>query len=61
MGLAVRAKCECGYDQEFQIGGGMSSFQELCLFPVSVGDARALSRPTSCRSHWPAPNTKINA
>jgi hypothetical protein len=27
MGSAVRAKCECGYDEEFLIGGGMESFE----------------------------------
>jgi len=30
MGSAVRAKCGCGYDQEFLIGGGMETFESDC-------------------------------
>ena len=54
MGSAIRAKCECGYDQEFPIGGGMSNFQELCLFPClcrgckSIVPANLLQKPLAC-------------
>ncbi len=33
VGLSVKARCECGYEKEFLIGGGMFSSNELCLFP----------------------------
>lgn len=54
MGSAIRAKCECGYDQEFLIGGGMSNFEELCLFPClcreckAIVSANLLQNPLAC-------------
>jgi len=54
MGSAVQANCECGYEQEFAIGGGMGNFHELCLFPCLCRDCKCivsvnlLSKPGSC-------------
>lgn len=33
MGSMVKARCDCGYDEKFPIGGGMENFELLCLFP----------------------------
>ena len=54
MGSAVLAKCECGYEQEFAIGGGMTTFHELCCFPClcreckRIVQANLLDTPASC-------------
>lgn len=54
MGSAVRAKCECGYDNEFLIGGGMKTFETNCHFPClcrvckSVVSANLLQTPLTC-------------
>jgi hypothetical protein len=54
MGSEVRAKCECGYDERFLIGGGMSNFDELCLFPClcrvckRIVPANLLQKPLAC-------------
>lgn len=60
MGSFVRATCECGYEHEFAIGGGMRDFLEVCLFPCLCRDCKRivqvnlLDTPLSCsncRSH----------
>jgi hypothetical protein len=33
MGSSVEARCECGYQATFLIGGGMTNFEECCSFP----------------------------
>lgn len=33
MGSSVNCACECGFSGYAKIGGGISSFKELCLFP----------------------------
>jgi Zn finger protein HypA/HybF involved in hydrogenase expression len=54
MGSSVRAKCECGYDEEFLIGGGMETFETHCLFPCHCRDckgivsANLLQKPLNC-------------
>ena len=54
MGSAVQAKCECGYEEEFMIGGGMTTFHKLCLFPCLCRDcqqivqANLLDTPAIC-------------
>ncbi len=42
MGSAVRAQCECGYKQEFMIGGGRMTFRELCCFPCLCQDCKRI-------------------
>jgi len=42
MGSSVRANCECGYEQEFLIGGGMTTFREICLFPCLCRDCNRI-------------------
>lgn len=42
MGSAVRAQCECGFEQEFMIGGGMLTFHELCCFPCLCQDCHRI-------------------
>ena len=54
MGSEVIAKCECGYEQGFMIGGGMATFRELCAFPCLCRDCKSiipvnlLDVPISC-------------
>lgn len=54
MGSSVKASCKCGYEQEFAIGGGMMSFQELCWFPClcrgckRIVQANLLQTPLTC-------------
>ena len=54
MGSSVKAKCECGYDQEFLIGGGMATFETDCLFPClcrvckAIVSANLLEKPPAC-------------
>ena len=54
MGSSVKAKCECGYDQEFLIGGGMETFETHCLFPClcrackTIVSANLLEKPLAC-------------
>lgn len=54
MGSSVKATCECGYEQPFQIGGGIATFRELCLFPClcrnckQIVGANLLQRPLAC-------------
>jgi hypothetical protein len=54
MGSAVRATCECGYDQVFPIGGGMRNVQELCWFPClgpgcnSIVQTNLEQKPLTC-------------
>lgn len=54
MGMSVKASCACGFEQPFRVGGGMMSFQELCLFPClcrsckQIVEANLLKTPLTC-------------
>jgi Zn finger protein HypA/HybF involved in hydrogenase expression len=60
MGSAVIVACPCGMERMFMIGGGMSNFQVLCLFPclcercqeiVPINLLRQRKRCPKCKSN----------
>jgi Zn finger protein HypA/HybF involved in hydrogenase expression len=42
MGSSVEARCECGYEGKFLIGGGMGNFEEFCSFPCLCGACKQI-------------------
>ncbi len=42
MGAMARASCDCGYTTPLLLGGGMASFETVCLFPLYCRSCRAL-------------------
>ena len=54
MGTSVFATCTCGYHAEGSVGGGMSDFQDVCLFPClcegchEMVDTNLFSTPLRC-------------
>lgn len=54
MGSEVIAKCDCGFEDYFSIGGGMMNFTTTCHFPClcsgcqRVVDANLLSKNPKC-------------
>ena len=54
MGSSVRAKCECGFQEDFLIGGGMATFKTHCLFPClcrnckTIVSSNLLQKPPIC-------------
>ncbi|MFC2172120.1 hypothetical protein ACFLU6_05750 [Acidobacteriota bacterium] len=54
MGGIVKAQCQCGYEREMLLGGGMSNFTTHCNFPAYCRDCEdlvevnLLQKKTSC-------------
>ena len=46
MRSAVLAKCECRYEQEFAIRGGMATSHELCAIPCLCRDCERIVEAT---------------
>ena len=42
MGSSVRAKCQCGFNQSFSLGGGMDNHLTFCGFPCYCYDCKSL-------------------
>ena len=58
MGSSVRASCDCGYEHEFLIGGGMTSFHELCSFPCLCRDCQRVVQANLFQSPLSCPKCK---
>jgi hypothetical protein len=54
MGSTVIARCKCGYEKRFFIGGGMGDFTTRCSFPSlckdckTIVDVNLLGKPPEC-------------
>ena len=54
MGAMASASCSCGYSTELLLGGGMSDFETVCLFPIycrtcrTLQEANLLESPATC-------------
>ncbi len=42
MGSIISAKCNCGFEKEMFLGGGMQNFTTYCNFPVYCEECRIL-------------------
>jgi hypothetical protein len=42
VGSLVKAHCRCGYERKLAVGGGMTSHETLCSFPVYCPPCKAL-------------------
>lgn len=42
MGSSVRAKCQCGFNKSFSLGGGMHNHLTFCSFPCYCYDCKSL-------------------
>ena len=42
MGSSVRAKCQCGFNKSFSLGGGMDNHLTFCAFPCYCYDCKSL-------------------
>ena len=47
MGSLVVAKCQCGFNKSFSLGGGMDNHLTFCAFPCYCYDCKSLIQTTS--------------
>lgn len=56
MGTMVNASCDCGYSSRLSLGGGRTTFETNCWFPVycracrMLEEANLLAQPITCPS-----------
>jgi hypothetical protein len=44
MGAMATATCDCGYSRDLWLGGGMTNFETMCLFPIYCRGCRTLQQ-----------------